>query len=253
VGRLRKGGGGGAAPTPLLYDFGAPTGTGGDASAANVVAQWIFDETTGNIVDEVNSISLTPVNVGGIAYNLNRYYTYLPPGGVRYGPSASFFRNTSVNSVLSPGTGDWTVEAVGTFSGNNNGVLIDCRNPSDGKGWAVYILHGANRIAVEGIAEDGTAYAAQTSAISGFQNWELIYTKIRVVHDRTAGFAYIYYNGVLSGSLSIAAVAGKTINAYEVRLANNYLENRGGGYVGHMKELRVSLNATNNSGGPNGG
>jgi len=263
MGRLRKGGGGGAPTDPALlapdYDYGWPAG---GTPEPNVAAQWTFQAASGDLVDGVNGITLTssfstpstPVYQVpfGKEYSINHTQGFgmLPPGvGTR-------FERTAAIPELVIGTGDAVIELVYSWRYQNAvGYRINCYDSaSPTQGYRLHMnANGAHDTAFR--ATDGTLVSRVGSAtiVSSRKNLATGgWSKFRWVVDRTANTCTLYINGVSADSWSIATLAGKSIPCPQMALMSDWGSTSNA--VGRYAELRITIgNATNNSGGPGGG
>ena len=243
--RLRRGIAGGL--EQIFFDYGAPSGSGGDESSDNVVLQFLFDETSGSITDEVASQSLTTVN-GTPSYNqsLSGVYENLSPEIVMN--EASF-----EDAVSSPsweiGTSDFTWEfwyreinlgitsnVVIQFNqgaGGSERSYIDIQRPdATNVTLALRVYDGAGLLAVD----FSTTYAAINNSSSN-------HFRIAVDRDNSSG-AEGFLNGVSLGTANPTARQGSVDSDV---LAIGSLTGGSLGINGGLSETRLSLNATNNS------
>lgn len=253
---------GGSAATPT-YDYGYPAGTGGGVQP-DVVAQWIFNEASGDILDQVGSVDLTESSGvgGGLSYRVPIGYT--DPNGEDMSPGLFVMSRAtggsqlvSTATSLGIGTGSATFEWVAQYTNKNNlnstGTIFYTCNNSITQGIYLYYDNCQSatcRFEIYMKATDGTLfYLAGNIAVNPFTDMQK--HKHRVVLNR-AGNAEYFIDGVLQLSGSMAAVAGKDFPCSQVILMGattsgiNQL-------CAWITEFRMSLNATNNSGGPGGG
>lgn len=154
------------------------------------------------------------------------------------------------------GTGNFTIEWWFRINGyaRDNMYYLTTMAVASGRGYAVAVstLTMPHNIVIAIRAEDDTIFSVR-SDFYGIDFTNNVPHKTRVVGNR-AGNCDMYVDGIKGvprTSASLAALAGKTINANILFLGS--WNDGGGGPTANHFELRVSLNATNNSGGPGGG
>ena len=237
------------------YQYGHPAG---GSTESNVVAQWLFDEASGDIVDEVASLTLADAIAGGgsltYAEENDDYSANLNPGILMH--IRAWFAKTLEND-LDFGTGDGTVEWVAEYeSGATHGattatVFYTC---DDSVANGVYLKYSGITTTPKFDpyikTADGTLLTGSfTLATDPFGDG--LTHKHRFVMDRSASMEY-FIDGVSQGSASMETLDGKTIPASQT-LIGVALSSGVNAISGWLYELRVSKNATNNSGGPGGG
>jgi hypothetical protein len=258
---LRPGGGGSGVPS---YIYGWPAGgPDGAVSEPDVLAQWIFDEASGSIVDEVAGLTLAPVQTGAgsyISYGANISYS---PYTELVSPGISLQNNTSNSwkfektpeTSLAFGAGDFTIEWVSRFAPTNNGsfagtVFYTCNNSIE-EGTYIYFdnINTTPRASV--YIRTAAPIATFNLQIPTLTNpFDMKIHKHRWAFNR-AGNASYYLDGVLQGFGSMAAFSGQIIPCTKVQIGTATIG--ANPICGTFFELRVSGNATNNSGGPGGG
>lgn len=228
----------------------------------NVAFQLLFDEESGYIYDEIQTVELRTIGTESDAtYGVSASgpWSGVAPG-ITYPLKPLTFHHASTLTPIpntSPGTGDFTLELVMalnkgdsfrrnlTFAsyGAVGGLVLwghpvgyyDPINPADGES-----------IRLTTISTDNTTVDWNVDT-SSYDIWDGNPHKYRWVFDRTDGKQYLYIDGAdfSDGGGDISALAGKSIpiNGWEY------------GEVGiatgaTMYEARLSLNSTNNSGGP---
>lgn len=253
--------GGGSAPV-VAYDYGYPAGSGG-GTEPDVVAQWIFDEASGNILDQVGSVDLTPTQVGAtsyIQYNAAIGYQSTTYGGVspgvfvlnRISNSWIFY---SADTSLAVGTGDATFEWVAQYLPRNNAqadatIYYSCNNSVlQGLYWYYDQCTTTPRFNFYIKASDGTTLTSTTVLANNPFDFKV--HKHRIVLNR-AGNAQYFIDGVSQATVSMAGLVGKTLPCSQLILmgATTSAVNT---LAGTLFEFRQSANATNNSSGPGGG
>jgi hypothetical protein len=224
-----------------LYNYGYPAY---GAVEPNVIAQWLFDEPSGNIVDEVGAVTLTANGTPTYGVVATGDFAGISPG-IFFPAAASYFSNTST-AAINIGTDDFVVEFW--FKKSDGSVYYIVDNRGGGKGWAVYFDNGTTTITLRIIdAFDALYTFTCTSAYNdGGEH------KLRLVVDRSAN-AELFLDGVSMGTNDISATAAFDLsgNAASVNSLNAIPGSYGASYT--IYELRVSKNLTNNSGGPGGG
>lgn len=253
---------GSAAGESVTYGPGYPAS--GDVEP-NVVAQWLFSESSGDIVDEVSGITLTQ-NETDTSYAYNQTissgsYAPLSPGimGDTNPSSIPRFDKASGTSSLDVASGsNVTVEAYFTIASfvANEFIGFFCMDPgSEAAGlMAFYLATGANEAAARLViyvrSDDGTIHYNELAPNSGlFGSSDPV--KLRFVINKSST-SEIIQDGTSLGTASATGLSGKAITNNSARIGGIWSS------LGRMRgvtfyAVRVSHNATNNSGGPNGG
>lgn len=227
------------------YRYGYPAYSGG-GSQPNVTAQWIFDEASGNIVDEVGGITLT-VN-GSPTFNVaaGGAWANLSPG-ITYGASGNYHKKPTATAAIAQGTSDYTIEwvakltagsgtrrMISTYDGSTGGIALWASGPDSN--FYMFVMYAD-------ATTDSWNPAFPISVVDGNIH------KFRLKVQRgVAGGAELYVDGVPTGTPKTFSDAAKTINAPIISIGSE-------SSVSNMTiyEVRFSNNATNNSGGPGGG
>ena len=234
-----KSGGGGAG-----YHYGWPAG---GTSEPNVVAQWIFDEASGNIVDEVTGITLAAVGSPTFTQTVTGLYAGISPG-IAY-PASTQHSNATPDASTYPGTGDFTIEWWASTTTATNGYTFAWIAAVGAKG--VYnntnFLTGVAAIAVR--STDSTVVAKNFTMTAGYADGNP--HKFRLVCTRAANME-LFQDGVSLGTQALTTLIGKTIE-FEGMTLGGFTGSPTFEMDGTLYEWRLSLNATNNSGGPGGG
>lgn len=254
---------GGGPPGVEPYDYGYPAGLGGGVQP-DVLAQWIFNEASGNILDQAGSVDLTPTLVGsaGLSYGVPIGYSdptfeLVSPGVFFLSKTSNAYYLESSSTTLAPGTGDFTIEWIAQYINKNNlnstGAIFSTVNNSVEQGLCFYYDNAQSvtcRFEMYLKATDGTLfYLAGNITTNPFTDMKI--HKHRIVLDR-AGDAQYYIDGVLQLSGSMAAVAGKNFPASQLQVLAVTTSGLNS-LCATMFEMRVSGNSVNNSGGPGGG
>lgn len=248
-----------------IYFYGYPHyGT----SESNVAAQWIFDESSGAAVDKVSSISLTAGGSNGPAYNVIQTgdFASLSPGcqfearSTAQSSGYAYFAKGSAESTMNPGTGDFTLEMwlvcddLGDDADQENVQYIFSTQKSGAspvQGMYVYIdLNSATKFIVINLTADDSTTLSKTFIVTGALDGDDLMHKLRFVADRD-GNLELFLDGTSEGTQALTTLDGKTIDGNDVIIGASLSLSES--THGSIYETRFSLNATNNSGGPNGG
>lgn len=226
-----------------------------DVVEANVAAQWTFSELTGSIVDKVSSLTLTAT--GSPVYNVpsSGLWRLLSPG-INY-PEGADHRNSSVGTALNLGTSEFTIEVwyrIDSSVANTALYLFDFRTGSNTRGYALYLDTTNNTINLALKATDDTAVTATFTPTADLDdnNWH----KIRVTKANASNRLGGFLDGASLGTVSITSLSGKSINTTQAVIGNIHtaqVDRNTNAFHGTISTIRVSLNRSNNSGGPNGG
>lgn len=228
-----------------IYFYGFPAH---GASEASVKAQFLFDEPSGSIVDEVAGLTLTAAGTPTYNYTTTGYYASLSPG-IFYN-SGDRHANSSAASIA-PGTKDFTVESWFRLPGpvNNDEVIFNFQNSSNQD--IMYLSLRTNIDVIQFFWTEpgvGSTVTNLSYALSGLIDG--LPHKLRMPVDRD-GNVVVYIDGVSAGSNNVSARSGQSIPSDHFSLGNYYSSGLTESLA--LFEWRLSLNLTNNSGGPNGG
>lgn len=229
---------------PVPYDYGWPSG---GTSESGVTAQWIFDEASGNIVDEVGGVTLVPA--GTITYNVIVTDTWanLSPG-CTIAAASRFNKNTDTPS-LSPGTSAIVVEWVSALTNavaatGDYAIIFSIDSDTGTRGFTIYQQY-----------DNATTTLIDIHGTSGNRNlsWTIpdvrdgVIRKWRWVYNPTTEKSSLHINGVNYGEIDTSTIG--SITAFHVGISNGSFA-----YRGTIYELRYTLgNVAANSGGPGGG
>lgn len=216
----------------------------------NVAAQWIFDEASGSIVDEVSGITLGVT--GAPSYNLiaTGLYAGLSPS-IGITGQGMYFNKGSAEATMNAGTGSITLEVWFSDTQFYNGMGVFSTQAAAGAtGYTLYIDGGAQRFQLAMVATDATSVTVAYNFSRYWLDGQI--HKLRAVWNRTTNLVLLYCDGILQGGTGdLSPLAGKTVNAGDVKIGTP--PDLSWEFEAQYYEVRVSLNATNNSGGPAGG
>ena len=218
---------------------------------ANVVAQWLFDEAAGNIVDEVAGLALAQTGAfgGGAVYNVasGSPWQNLSPGitmsdGLTY---AAFFSVAGMGAGLNFGASDFVVEAwFRCDAGAAAPYLLILQHSVTLDRFSIYLNFNTLIINAELYDGETATLIDQPFVISDFRGDGKLH-KVRVAGAR-AGNATVYLDETSLGTFDISALVGESLNWDTLVVGNDAVS--GTGMVGGMYELRITVgNATNNS------
>ncbi len=228
-----------------LYDYGWPSG---GTSESDVAAQFLFDEASGSIEDEVSGITCTVEGTPSFS-EAAAGYGFTP--GVEYTTNDGH-NKTSAEATMVIGTGDATIEYWFKAKAAGVGVAYVFENYVAGTG-GVYVYYktnvSANQFMIKIVADDATTVTMNNLFKTDINDdaWH----KHRIVIDRSGNLDFLL-DGVSQKTASLATLVGKTIPCPKVIFGNSSAMTTNDAN-GALAEWRLSLNATNNSGGPGGG
>jgi hypothetical protein len=243
-------------PEPTQYDYGWPAG---GTEEPNVVAQWTFEETSGNIVDTVKGVELeltgSPnMNFGlsptlfpeffniskGILYNETAYHMLA-------GANTDFDINTT-NFVF-----EWIMYDTQTYNGT---TVFDVTDAGTGRGYRFGTMGGSRQTFFYGRAEDDTTVSVSVnwgSTTNVPLDIRLKPVKFRLAGNWSTNLISVYVNSVLTGTINISTLNGKDLKCYNLVVADEISHNNFKSLYGALNELRITIgNDTNDSGGPEG-
>lgn len=242
-----------AARGVVAYNEGYPAQ---GAFAPNVAAQWSFNESSGNIVDRVASLTLSAVGSATYSQVVTGIYANLSPG-ISMGNGIYFVHATDTS--LSAGTNDmvWEIWYSATSLSNGQGFFSTYLDfNTDTKGYNLFFGTG-NKLGVWMRASDNTLVCNVTFTVATPSNLaDGSLHKIRVKIPRS-GTVSVFVDGVAASadsSADISGNAGKSVNAG--CFAINATDSLGTGteFTAKYYSFRLTIgNSTNNSGGPGGG
>lgn len=250
--RILKIGGSSSSPaeTPL-YHYGYPSG---GIPEPNVKAQWLFEETSGNIVDVVSGITLTKSGNPTYGVTASGLFANIAPGirliGDNNGLASTYFVKNSATTELDIGTQDFVIEWLATNESPNAAGGDRTVIAADQSNVGLDILWNVNTLTIF-IAVQPNTIQLDTPLASIVNDGQI--HKFRVVGQRSANLS-LYVDGVLKGSTSMAALVGQNITIPRIVIGETEPPGSGSEYKGTLYELRWTVgNITNNSGGPGGG
>lgn len=197
-----------------------------DTLMHNPSAMWLMDELSGNIVDEYNNITLTPL--GGEIYNVPIGSPYDP--GILFTAAGQGFYKRSSTPVLEPGFSNFmirTVELVYSPNNENNHIsyCTGIRNAgvtgfqfswignASLKNRLFYLYDTDGNYTTVLWDSPGVTLAYNTVALFVYEVWV----------DRTAGTAELIINNVSYGKQDISLVTGY-IGSTGVGIGQDYRE-----------------------------
>ena len=247
---------GGAGDSATNFEYGAPAGNGGTTGGGTVAFQFVFDEASGSIVDEVSSVTLaanlTPTYNEGVPSPFQN----LSPG-ISTNANAEGFRKTTATTEADLGTNDFVIEFVCAFDGGGTGVhyVFSTQDASFLDGYYVYHQPGSNIVCVE-IDDGGTQVLAQftTGDLTDgvFRKYRIRGSRVVAPPPTADGLMELFINGVSQGTVDISSMSANNIEASQLftHLASHSVNS----LLGTLAELRVTTGTTTaNSGGPGGG
>lgn len=245
-------GGGGCSCT---YSYGSPTGAPPcQTTELNVAAQWLFDEGSGNIVDEVGGVSLAASGIPTYSETASGDFSCLSPG-ISYNDFIEH-RKLTATASLDIGTSDFVIEEVFKYAG---GAYDFARYL-----WSLMGQASATAIGCVGfrssstgfrcifVADDTTTVDTTFTISATAYDDATTFHKARLKGDRNGNWEFLL-DGVSGGTAAMSAADGKAQTNAGIRLPGQF--NGGGNSLnGTVLEYRLTVgNNTNNSGGPGNG
>jgi hypothetical protein len=237
-------GGGGA----VVYHFGWPVAGSSESNVACAFAGGHglgSASDGGNMVDAVGSVEIGKVGAPTYDVVATGDWGQTTPG-VTF-TNTAYFQKAGGDACFNIGTSNATVEFLYKTTVSGNDKEIFWHGVSSGY-YCQMVTLPANQF---NLGTKGTAGTSVVFAAAAPANWkDGDIHKFRWVMTR-AGNQEAFFDGLSLGTGSMATVNGSSLNP-DIACFGNYT---GGGYSfsGTLFEWRLSLNATNNSGGPNGG
>lgn len=228
------------------YSYGWPAG---GTSEPNVVAQWLFDEASGNIADEVAAIAGT--SAGTLTYNVaaGGVWGKLSPGITSGGGYFSVAQTVTLDLDLDDAVFEW-VAAIESAGGSSLHHFFDFATGTNSRGMKSYYDSTGDDLYLILKGESDTQATMSFLNIGNF-NDDTIH-KWRISVDRS-GNGELFVDGVSKGTSAASALALENVKHYAGKILRH--NSQASWYVdGTAYELRITIgNATNNSGGPGGG
>lgn len=216
------------------------------SSEPNVMWQYLFDEGTGDITDEVGAVTLATTGSPTYGVTASGLFINLSPG-ISYASTQRHSTTAFTNAAIATNQ-DFTFEAyfIKSVVAAADYLLMET---VDGTGENFYIdfRSSINIIQVRLNTSTGLVNASFTVASSSYSDGNP--HKLRVTADRS-GNAELFIDGVSYGTIDISTAAGK-VDADSFAIGNEVAGSFP--FRGTILSARWSNNITNNSGGPGGG
>lgn len=227
----------------------------GDAASPvepDVAAQFLMDEASGAIVDEVASLSCAVT--GSPTYNVtaitqDSFNGWLP--GITYADGTTQKHlNSTPGSQVALGLEDGTVEIGFSFvnASSSNRFLLGCFDNSVG-GYLVRLNPGSNQLICSAMGDDLTQVNSTGNLPTAWRDGNP--HKIRFIIDRTGMLLKQYFDGILLNQADLSLLDGINIPGPNVCIGNLTGGTLSSGCT--IWYVRISKNSTNNCGGPGGG
>lgn len=215
----------------------------------DVVCQFLFDEASGNIVDEVAAITLSASGSPTYSQTATGLLSGISPG-ILYGTSKEHRKITATASLDITGAQNFVMEAWFTITSSAGVQYLWSYNQTNSTDFGIlnYIQNGTSLI-LDLRTSDATQVTC-TWSITDLNDAAI--HKMRITGIRT-GNTTLFIDGTSKGTVSISSLNGKTFTNAGLRMAGQY-NNGGANLIGVLYTFRLTVgNATNNSGGVNGG
>ena len=256
--RLNRGPQGSSGPVGYLgngYDYGSPAGAGGTDGGGTVVAQWTFEEASGDAIDAVGGISVPAA--GTIPRQMITPQFKLNSSGA--GIDGIRFTSTTDHAALAPGTSSFVLESSCIkncwVESPSEHFLVDTRDGGATSGMALSIFYDGTINFYITATDGSTATAVWVSAWTTrtLPTDGILKFRISVNRAVSPATAVCVYNGTTLATKTLTAITTlKSIGSTGVNLGGRYDVNRG--LFGILKEVRLITGTTTaNSGGPGGG
>lgn len=223
------------------FEEGYPGGDG--ATEPNVAAQWLFDEASGSIVDEVGGVTLAASGTPVYGVTALGRFRHLAPGITFDG--SSYFYKASATPELDLGTSDFVFETWFTTTVQTSQLFFACGvGLANHDRYSLGLFWSFGQCYVSFSIRDGVSSTGANVAVVNLADG--VPHKIRVVGNR-AGNLDVYVDESLQGSADISTAVAYDVSALGVYVGSNV----GGASTllhGTLYELRITVgNATNNS------
>lgn len=217
---------------------GSSGGRGSPGGDTNVAAWWKMDEASGDIVDEITSITLANTDAPTYGVSIGAPFAAFSPG-ITITTAGDTFKLVDTPAGLSIGTNDFTVEWLEKSVAVGARGVFDTSNDGAGGGMEIYWGSGT-------VLNIDCYQAAGNSFLSAWTVSSVLDGAIRAFRatfDRS-GNSELFINNVSQGTVDISAGVAKTVGVTRVVMGGV-----GTGVVplkGTISNWRLSLNLTNN-------
>ena len=230
------------------YSYGWPSG---GTSEPNVAAQWLFDESAGDIVDEVSGVTAVPFGTNTYNQAASGSWAGLSPGILVSGGASNGFEKAAGDASLNIGIGDFTIEYVfsSTYNTNTQNVFDWRDNGPNYRGIAILHTHSANQIGLT-IKDELDNVNNGSWTVVGIDLDSGDVRKVRITGERGSNaelFVNIGAGDVSQGVVAITGAPG-AFNCNKLVIGNRTDKPNNAVFGGTLYEYRVSHNSTNNSG-----
>lgn len=227
----------------------------GDAASPvepDVAAQFLMDEASGAIVDEVASLSCAVT--GSPTYNVmgvtdDAFNGWMP--GITYADGTTQKHiNSTPGSQVDLGLESGTVEVGFSYvnASSTSRYFVACFDGAVG-GYLVRVNPTTNQLFCSVVGEDLNQINSTGNLPTNWRDGNP--HKIRFIIDRTGMLLKQYFDGVLLAQADITALDGVNIPGPNVCIGNVTAGALSPGCT--IWYVRISKNSTNNCGGPGGG
>jgi hypothetical protein len=226
-----------------VYHYGYPAY---GASESNVVAQWLFDEASGSIVDEVSGISCSPQGSPTYAQAKTGKYSGISPG---IDTTSGWLDNLGAQATMTASchalTVEWWFSCTETVSGWSS-PWFHSNDANAGYWSSVTPSTGLFEFVIS--SDLSTPVYNKPTMPTGWNDGNP--HKIRITMD--ANYLTTRFDGVVIGTPTDISTAIGNITIPLLRFGA-YTHGGSSPFKGITYEFRQSNNSTNNSGGPGGG
>jgi hypothetical protein len=245
-------------PCGGTYGYGEPAGTSGTDGGGTVVAQWTFEEASGDVVDGVNSIAVPVVGIVPRLMQANAFFNGAVGASTGW---SGYFSTTTDPTAINPGTASFVLECTAifnTWATSSEQYLIDTKQTISTSGFHLSYYTGVAQTDVifYVVASDGSASQAYWPTIAASRVLPVDgVVKFRVAVNRSVSpaTATLWYNGTSFGAKTLTNITSlKSIEPTAVTFGRRTDFDRIAFCI--MKEIRITTGTTTaNSGGPGGG
>lgn len=244
--------GDGIATIADTYGYGHPTDTSGTAGGGTVSLQFLFDESSGNIVDEANSVTLTANGTPDYSVAAASPWSLITPGIKLNDVVSDWFSKTTATAQADLTT-NGVIEFVVSLDafGVAEYMLFNTYNGTDGYQAGIQTGASDGRISYYIEASDGTVVSGVLGNNLNDTMTDNLLHKFRFVFDLD-GNLEIFFEGSSLGTASLTTLSGKSVLGNRLDLGSNQVA--GVLYHGNFASFRLTQGTTTaNNGGPGGG
>lgn len=228
-------------------------GSPGDAASPvepDVAAQWLMDEASGAVVDEVAALSCAVSGTPTYSVTAISSFAGWSPGITYADGGTQRHLNSTPGTQVELGVGGGTVELGFSFvnASSTSRFLVECGDASTG-GFFIRINPSTRQLFASIIGDDLTSVTATGTMPVTWNNGSP--HKVRASFDRDSLLTRLFFDGLQLTVADLTPLDGVNVPGPRVSIGNTASGSLSCGCT--IWYVRISKNSTNNCGGPGGG